>query len=321
MNGISLVIPTCNRPEKLKLCLVHLRQQTRPPDQILVVNDGQGEVASICHAYFSQEVITVLNGAQAGPCAARNLALGYVQQEVVGFLDDDSYPVDTWVESCLDFFHNYPAITAQLGYIQRYETSHAPLQTFIPTLRQKIYTARHQLFILDNFRQKFAEITCNPTLKTIPGLALHLSGGNSAIRMNFLREHGFFNPCFVTYHDREMAWRILSKNCFIGYNPHLIVHHEHEPSLLRWIRRAIFSKPYERLLLEMYPEHIWENSALYLFVREYSRIPLKDNLTLAERLFLHINTGLLSFLTFSGFQAHVNPIQRDSHEKAHHTAG
>lgn len=80
--AVSVVIPTCGRPELLQRCLAALERQTLAPGsfEIVVVDDSSK---------------------RRGPAAARNEGLRRARAEIVAFTDDDTLPGATWLENGL----------------------------------------------------------------------------------------------------------------------------------------------------------------------------------------------------------------------------
>jgi glycosyltransferase involved in cell wall biosynthesis len=86
---ISVVVPTCDRPEALARCLAALeRQRTPQPLEVVVVNDGRTDVEA--------PGARVIRAAAAGPAAARNLGAWAARGSVVCFTDDDCAPGPDW---------------------------------------------------------------------------------------------------------------------------------------------------------------------------------------------------------------------------------
>lgn len=86
---ISVVVPTCDRPEGLARCLAALaRQRTQQPLEIVVVNDGRAEVDA--------SGARLVRAAGTGPAAARNLGARIAAGSVICFTDDDCSPGPDW---------------------------------------------------------------------------------------------------------------------------------------------------------------------------------------------------------------------------------
>lgn len=96
--SLSVIIPTCNRRESLRLTLAGLDQQTYPPNRIevLVVSDGATDGTDEMveqHACSAPYLLRLVRQPNAGPARARNHGFAEATGEVVVFLDDDVEPV------------------------------------------------------------------------------------------------------------------------------------------------------------------------------------------------------------------------------------
>ncbi|GMR18600.1 MAG: glycosyltransferase [Gammaproteobacteria bacterium] len=94
---ISVIIPTFNRRDTLKRALCSIFDQTRPANEVVVVDDGSADGTDelICKyfpdvRYFYQE--------NKGVSAARNLGLKKVSGNWIAFLDSD----DEWLPKKLE---------------------------------------------------------------------------------------------------------------------------------------------------------------------------------------------------------------------------
>lgn len=88
---VSVVIPVRNGAAFLAEALQSVQGQTRPADEIVVVDDGStDDSAAIAEAC---DGVLVLRQAQAGPAAARNAGVAATSGELIAFLDAD----DTWM--------------------------------------------------------------------------------------------------------------------------------------------------------------------------------------------------------------------------------
>ena len=88
---ISAVIPTHNRSGTLRRALESLRAQTRPPDEIVVVDDGSSDDTP---DWLPRDYpgVTYIRQANAGVSAARNRGVASARTEWIAFLDSD----DEW---------------------------------------------------------------------------------------------------------------------------------------------------------------------------------------------------------------------------------
>jgi GT2 family glycosyltransferase len=82
---VSVVVPTCGRPELLKRCLDALEAQTLPAEhmEIIIVDDTHS---------------------RRGPAAARNKGWRRANGDLVAFTDDDTVPDPRWLERGLAAF-------------------------------------------------------------------------------------------------------------------------------------------------------------------------------------------------------------------------
>ena len=89
---ISLVIPAWNAARTLGETLASAQAQSRPPDEIIVVDDGSTDATA---AIATASGARVLSQARQGPGVALNTGMAAAQGEFLAFLDaDDLWPVD-----------------------------------------------------------------------------------------------------------------------------------------------------------------------------------------------------------------------------------
>ncbi|MBF1991527.1 glycosyltransferase family 2 protein [Fischerella thermalis] len=99
MMTISVMIPTYRRPQDLARCLKALEQQTRKPEQVVVVvRDTDTESWSFLQDYhpqgFSLEAATVK---VPGVVAAMNVGLDTARGDIIAITDDDAAPHPDWL--------------------------------------------------------------------------------------------------------------------------------------------------------------------------------------------------------------------------------
>jgi GT2 family glycosyltransferase len=91
---VSVVVPTCGRPDLLRRCIRALEAQTVPAEEveIIVVDDTH---------------------ARHGPAAARNRGWRRASSDLIAFTDDDTVPDRRWLERGLAAF--IPGVDAVTG--------------------------------------------------------------------------------------------------------------------------------------------------------------------------------------------------------------
>ncbi|PLZ08713.1 glycosyltransferase family 2 protein [Fischerella thermalis] len=112
MMAISVMIPTYRRPQDLARCLKALEQQTRKPEQVVVVvRDTDTESWSFLQDYhpqgFSLEAATVK---VPGVVAAMNVGLDTARGDIIAITDDDAAPHPDWLARIEAYFVSDPCI-------------------------------------------------------------------------------------------------------------------------------------------------------------------------------------------------------------------
>ena len=87
---VSVIIPTCDRPERLREALSSVLAQTYQDFEIIVVNDGTSSIEAVIATLNSEGRITGINhDRNRGLAAARNTGLRAAKGKYVSYLDDD----------------------------------------------------------------------------------------------------------------------------------------------------------------------------------------------------------------------------------------
>lgn len=98
MPKVSVVIPTCNRPELLSRAIRSILAQTYQDFEIIVIDDGLKERAeNAILAFGDSRIRYVKNEISLGGSGARNRGIADARGEYVAFLDDD----DEWLSEKL----------------------------------------------------------------------------------------------------------------------------------------------------------------------------------------------------------------------------
>ncbi|MEB3209756.1 MAG: glycosyltransferase family 2 protein [Leptolyngbyaceae bacterium] len=97
---ISVVIPTYNRPNAIRLALQKIYACDPCPDDVVIHIDANDIVTQQVLEHESFPSLTILQSqTQMGPGGGRNRAIAAAKNELIASFDDDSYPLDH------DYFH------------------------------------------------------------------------------------------------------------------------------------------------------------------------------------------------------------------------
>jgi glycosyltransferase involved in cell wall biosynthesis len=112
MSVISVVIPALNDSEMLAVCLRDLAAQTRPADEIVVVDNGStDDTAEVARRAGARVVTELRRGIPAATAAGFDAARG----TIIGRLDADSRPSQDWVAEIEARFEADPGLSALTG--------------------------------------------------------------------------------------------------------------------------------------------------------------------------------------------------------------
>lgn len=116
---ISVIIPVHNGGHYLAAAIDSALEQTRLPDEVIVVDDGSADGSAAIARSFGPPV-RVLTQANLGPAAARNLGVVQATGDLLGFLDAD----DLWLPDKLTrqvaLLQNDPSFEAVLGGVENF---------------------------------------------------------------------------------------------------------------------------------------------------------------------------------------------------------
>lgn len=110
---ISVIIPNYNYARTLGLCLTAIRAQTRPPAEIIVVDDGSTDDSVGVARSFGARVLHT--GGNLGPPAARNLGAAHATGKVLLFVDSDVALEPDATDTALAMLGSDPCIGAVCG--------------------------------------------------------------------------------------------------------------------------------------------------------------------------------------------------------------
>src|SRR5258706_14655857 len=99
---LSVYIPCYNAASYLERALTGLLNQTRPPDEILIIDDGSTDNTAEVASRFPVKVIR--HPKNKGLASARNTAFANASFELVAAIDADVFPAPDWLEHLIRHF-------------------------------------------------------------------------------------------------------------------------------------------------------------------------------------------------------------------------
>jgi glycosyltransferase involved in cell wall biosynthesis len=113
--SVSIIIPTYQRPDFVAVALDALLAQTRPPDEIIVVDDGSTDhTADVLRRYATHVRIRIIRQSNQGRGAARNAGLNAAAGDWIILHDDDDWLPPRSIERRLVWAVQHP--TADVIY-------------------------------------------------------------------------------------------------------------------------------------------------------------------------------------------------------------
>lgn len=117
--SVAVVMATFNRAHFISEAIESILNQSRPPDEFIIVNDGSTDnTARVVRAFGNR--VRYIEQSNGGKPAALNLALPQVQSTHVWIFDDDDIALPNALESHLKFLADHP----------QYDFSYSPNYVF-----------------------------------------------------------------------------------------------------------------------------------------------------------------------------------------------
>lgn len=111
----SVAVITYERPEFVARCLRHLRSQTHPPEEIIVVDSSTGrDTERLVREQFPEVTYAVCAAGHGAMATARNISYHLSTGDVLAFIDDDAFAEPDWLEMLLPAFDD-PTVGAVGG--------------------------------------------------------------------------------------------------------------------------------------------------------------------------------------------------------------
>jgi GT2 family glycosyltransferase len=167
--GISVVVPTCGRPEALERCLEALAKQEPVTGgmQVVVSIDGSDPALADVRALARGLDIEVVQAERTGPAGARNRGALRATAPLLAFIDDDYAPQPTWAAALAAALEQHPDALAGGPIVNAYPrdaaaaAAHAVLEALYACPTEDFLAAanlgmrREHFVALDGFDESF----------------------------------------------------------------------------------------------------------------------------------------------------------------------
>lgn len=112
ITNISVLIPCYNRANDIENAILSVQNQTRPADEIIVVDDASSDQSASIVRKCGVKLIC--HESNRGPAVARNTAFSASTGEIVIFIDSDSIADQRMIETIMSIYEN-PLESERLG--------------------------------------------------------------------------------------------------------------------------------------------------------------------------------------------------------------
>ena len=119
---ISIIIPTYDREKHLLNCLSSILNQTKIPDEVIVVDNAdhykaEGVVNKVKESFSSKKVdLIYLRNTENSGATARNLGALKAKGDLIAFLDDDVILDKSYYQEIEKVFYKYPEALGVQGF-------------------------------------------------------------------------------------------------------------------------------------------------------------------------------------------------------------
>ncbi len=218
--AISVVMPTHQRKASLERTLQALARQVYPSHLVELIlvcdggNDGSLEMARSMQFPFELRALWQEN---AGPAAARNLALAHARGQLIVFLDDDVIP--------------HPRLLAEHAVAHSDADDRVVIGPLLPPNEARSPWVRWELRTVE---RQYAEMEAGDYR---PGPRQFYTG-NASVRLEHVLGAGGFDPKFRRGEDVELAFRLQARGLRFVFHRKAGALHMADRSLESWLRAA-----------------------------------------------------------------------------------
>lgn len=265
---LSIIIPTFNKLDRLRLVLKSLENQITDDIEVIVVFDGckKSVVEDYKKLSFGFKPLTVVSEKNVGRSAARNKGIKIANGDYVLFLDDDRIVSPQFVQA----------------HLKAHERANGP--AVVLGARKEIYLSDEEIKALgDSFEgviercEKDGEKQNYPFSKKEKYFLrwINFFTGNVSVDRNLVQKVGCFDEWFVKWggEDNDLGIRLYLEKVRYFYEDDAINYHlMHESNFLNQGKQALDNFKY---MIKKYRSHFLVKLGLYDIYFETKHFGLK----------------------------------------------
>jgi glycosyltransferase involved in cell wall biosynthesis/rhodanese-related sulfurtransferase len=124
---VSVIVPTYNRAGRVERAVASALAQTRPPLEVVVVDDGSTDDTAERFATWKDARLRYERRPHAGVSATRNAGVALARGDVVAFLDSDDLWKPDKLEHEMAFLERHPEVDAVFSDLEKFDgVRHVP---------------------------------------------------------------------------------------------------------------------------------------------------------------------------------------------------
>jgi len=243
--NLSIIIPTYNRFDSLRLCIKKIQEQTldKANFEVIIIDDGSTEEgyrnlskilssSGLNQRYFKQT--------NSGPAKARNFGISVAKNDVLVFMGDDMILDENCLKIHFAFHEENPAAeNALLG---------------------KVILPKDDKFKNDDFLQWLDGTPLQFDFKSIKTGEIvdytHFYTSNISVKKSLLLHNGIFNEDFpaAAGEDTELGYRLEKSGLKLLYNELAVAEHNHYVNLKDYEKRMFQAGKSSRMIVNLHPE-------------------------------------------------------------------
>lgn len=257
MKSVAVVIPTWNGAEMIPACLSALRHQTRPPNQVITVDNGSMDDSADLLAESFPEVEVVRFDRNRGFAAAVNAGIRACDCEFIALLNNDAEPEPGWLKALVG-----AAEGERVGMVaSKIVDAGDPLRIDGIGLEVDAEGNPHQIGRGESDGGEFDE----------PREVFGPIGAAALYRRELFDDVGLFDEDFISYlEDVDLAWRARRAGWRCMYAPGAVVRHARTSTARRIPRRIRY------LIWRNFVWLVVKNAEPAALLRFAFRQPLRD---------------------------------------------